>query len=73
MGPGLVSWDFSISAKNCGHVSSDVHMLDIYVRILYKFIFCIYNFVRHLISNDKTVTAAVAAIAAFLAVSATPS
>jgi hypothetical protein len=42
MGPGPESWDSPIPAGNCGPVSSDLHVLDRRVRILYKFMFYIY-------------------------------
>jgi hypothetical protein len=46
IGPGPKSWDSPIPTGNCGPVSSDIHMLDRHVRILYEFMFYIYiNFV----------------------------
>jgi hypothetical protein len=39
--PSLEFGDSPIPAGNCGPVSSDIHMLDGHVRILYKFMFYI--------------------------------
>jgi hypothetical protein len=41
IGPGTEFSDFPIPAGNCGFVSSDVHVLDRHVCILYEFIFYI--------------------------------
>jgi hypothetical protein len=37
IGPGPEFGDSPIPAGNCGPVSSDIHMLDRHVRILYEF------------------------------------
>jgi hypothetical protein len=41
IGPGLQFGDSPIPARNCGSVSSDVHVLDRRVRILYESMFYI--------------------------------
>jgi hypothetical protein len=42
IGPSPEFGDSPIPAGNCGPVSSDIHMLDRHVCILYKFMFYIY-------------------------------
>jgi hypothetical protein len=48
IGPGPEFGDSPIPAGNCGPVSSDIHMLDRHVRILYEFMFyiCTYTFLK---------------------------
>jgi hypothetical protein len=43
MGPGPKTWDSLIPAGNCGPVSSDEHVLDRRVCILYKFMFYVFG------------------------------
>jgi hypothetical protein len=43
IGPGSEFGDSPDPAKNCGPVSSDIHVLGRHVHIFYEFMFYIYN------------------------------
>jgi hypothetical protein len=49
MGPGLESLYSPIPARNCGPVSSDVHVLNRHVRILYEFMVNIYILLSNIV------------------------